>query len=365
MRLRAGPAPDQYAPDQYNAFTSRLAAAGYQTTTMRVVGCCILAMGLSALLAGVEPRTTPWPGFRLAYIGIAAACVALAAPWFRYRWPTRRESSAVVIAGTVALAAGCLATIDPMSGMLTAAAFPFVLGFTALFHSSRLLGFAGALAALTVAVTAGRIAQHQVATAIAVTIPIVLLCVVTTYACRTVATVSVPDGNPADVDPVTGLLTREAFYERGATLLGARNRGDDRYLVIAALTIDTLNAITGIHGARGANRATVAAGQALRETVRRGAVTGHLTETEFLVADTFTTPDPTPLGERLRGAFASTPSGITASIGIVSTALGPLNERPPYDVLNEVIGAASAAMAQARRDGGNQVHYIFDTDLRP
>ena len=71
------------------------------------------------------------------------------------------------------------------------------------------------------------------------------------------------------------------------------------------------------------------------------------------------------MGERLRGAFASTPSGITASIGIVSTALGPLNERPPDDVLSEVIGAASAAMAQARRDGGNQVHYIFDTDLRP
>ena len=118
-----------------------------------------------------------------------------------------------------------------------------------------------------------------------------------------------------------------------------------------------------MHGARGANRATVAAGQALRETVRRGAVTGHLTDTEFLVADTFTTPDPTPLGERLRGAIASTPSGITASIGIVSTALGPLAARPPHEVLDEVIAVAVAGMAQARGRGGNQVHYTLDTDM--
>ena len=359
MRLPGGA-----APDQDNALSARLAAAGYQTTTMRVVGCCILALGLSSLLAGVVPSTTPWPGFRLAYIGIAAACVALAAPWFRYRWPTRRESTAVVVAGTLALAAGCLATIDPLAGMLTAAAFPFVLGFTALFHSSRLLTTVATVTALTVVVTAARIARHEVATAIAVTIPIVLLCVVTTYACRTVATVSVSDDDHADVDPVTGLLTREAFYERSATLLGARNRGDDRYLVIAAVAIDTLNAITGIHGPRGANRATVSAGQALRETVRRGSVLGSLNEAEFLVADTFTTPDPTPLGERLRGAVASTPSGITASIGVVTTALGPLTERPPYDVLDDVIARATEAMTQARRDGGNQVHYTFDTDLR-
>ncbi|MGI9163182.1 MAG: GGDEF domain-containing protein [Mycobacterium sp.] len=359
MRLRSGP-----VPDRYNAFTARLAAAGYQPTTMRVVGCCILALGLSALLAGVEPRTTPWPGFRLAYIGIALGCVVLAVPWFRYRWPTRRESIAVVVVGNFALAAGCLATIDPMAGMLTAAAFPFVLGFCALFHSSRLLTMVSVVTSLTVIMLFGRIARHEIATAVAVTIPIVLLCVVTTYACRTVATVAVPDGNPAEVDPVTGLLTREAFYEQAATLMGARNRGDDRYLVIASITIDTLNAITGMHGARAANRATVAAAQALRETVRRGAVTGHFSETEFLVADTFTTPDPAPLGERLRGAVASTPSGITASIGVVSTALGPLTERPPYDVLDEVIARATEAMAQARRDGGNRVHYVFDTDLR-
>ena len=360
MRLSSG-----YSPDQYHAFTTRLAAAGHQVATMRVVGGSILALGVPAVLAGVVPNASPWPGFRLVYVVIGLACLGLAAPWFRYRWPTRRESTAVVVLGTLALTGGCLATIDPMAGLLTAVAFGFILGFAALFHSSPLLRFAGISAALTVAVLSVRIAREQgIAAAIAVTTPIVLLCVIITYACRTIATVGGDDRSPADLDPVTGLMTREAFYEQASNLLGARHRDDDRYLVVAAVTVDTLSVIAGVQGSRGTTRALVAAGQALRETVRRGAVIGHLGESDFVVADTFTTADPTPLVERVRGAIASTPSGITASIGVVSAALRPLASRPPQELLDEAIALAGDAMAEARRDGGNQVRYILDKDLR-
>ena len=169
------------APDQYHAFTTRLSAVGHQVTTMRVVGGCILALGLPSMLAGVVPSVTPWPGFRALYALIALACVALAAPWFRYRWPTRRESAAVVVAGALALAGGCLATLDPMAGMLTAVAFLLVVGFAALFHSSRLLAFVVVVAAVCIGWTAVRIARdHDIATAIAVTIPLALICVVVT-----------------------------------------------------------------------------------------------------------------------------------------------------------------------------------------
>lgn len=360
MRLSSG-----YSSDQYHAFTTRLAAAGYQSTTMRVVGGSILALGVPAVLAGVEPNVSPWPGFRLVYVAIGLACLGLAAPWFRYRWPTRKESAAVVVLGALALVGGCLATIDPMAGLLTAVAFGFVVGFAALFHSSRLLWFAAVSAALTVATLSVRIAREQsVAAAIAVTTPIVLLGVIITYACRTIATVGGDDASAADLDPVTGLMTREPFYEQASTLIGARHRDDDRYLVVAAVTVDTLSAIAGIHGSRGTTRALVSAGQALRETVRRGAIIGHLGESDFVVADTFTTPDPTPLVERIRGAIASSPSGITVSIGVVSTALRPLADRPPHELLDEVIDLAAGAMTEARSDGGNQVRYILDKDLR-
>lgn len=360
MRLSPG-----YHADQYHAFTTRLAAAGYQGTTMRVVGGSILALGVPSVLAGIVPAASPWPGFRLVYLAIALACVGLAVPWFRYRWPTPRESTAVVVLGTLALAAGCLATIDPMAGLLTAVAFLFILGFAALFHSSGLLWFAAASAALTVTVLAVRIGREQsIAAAIAVTTPIVLCSVIITFACRTIATVGGTAHSSADIDPVTGLMTRESFYQQASTLLGARHRDDDRFLVVAAVTVDTLSVIAGMQGSRGTTQALVSAGQALRETVRRGAVIGHLSESDFVVADTFTTPDPTPLVERIRGAISSTPSGITASVGVVSTALRPLADRQPDDLLDEVIDLATDAMAQARRDGGNQVRYILDKDLR-
>ena len=72
----------------------------------------------------------------------------------------------------------------------------------------------------------------------------------------------------------------------------------------------------------------------------------------------------TPLIERALGAVAATHCGITASIGVVTTALRPLSLRPPGDVLDEVIALAATAMYEARRAGGNQARYVTDVDLR-
>jgi len=250
-----------------------------------------------------------------------------------------------------------------MAGMVTASAFTFILGFTALFHNSPLLVFAASVAGLTVLWLTARIAADDVATAIALMTPVVLLCVVATFACRTIATVGAPAEPVTAVDPVTGLLTRQAFYDRTATVIGARHREDDRYFVLVVVGIDNLSAIQSLHGPRGTNAAQVAAGQALRETVRREAVVGHSLDWEFLIAETFTVPSPAPLVERVLGAVAATPRGITASIGVVSTALRPLADLPPDDVLDKVVALATAAMYEARSAGGNQARYVTDVEF--
>lgn len=351
------------APDQYHAFTARLAAGGYQRITMRVVAGCILALSVPSLLAGVAPHSPPWPGFRLVYAVIALMCIGLAVPWLRYRWPTRRESGAVVVIGTIAMAAGCLATIDPIAGMVIASAFVFVLGFTALFHSSELIAFVASVAALTVVWLMVRVAANDFATAIAVTTPIVLLCVIATFACRTIAAVGAPSDTAADIEPVTGLLTRQSFYDRAATLIGARHRDDDRYFVVAVVGVDNLAPIESLQGQRGTIAARVAAGQALRETVRRDAVVAHTGATDFLIAETFTVADPRPLVDRVLGAIAATPVGITASVGAVSTPLRPLTERAPNEVLDEIIALATTAMREARSAGGNEARYVMEPPL--
>ena len=83
-------------------------------------------------------------------------------------------------------------------------------------------------------------------------------------------------------------------------------------------------------------------------------------ESEFLVVDIFTTADPSPLAERIRSAVASTPGGLTASIGMVSTPMRPLLDLPPNDVRDEAIAKATAAMFQARRRGGNATECIAE-----
>jgi diguanylate cyclase (GGDEF)-like protein len=349
-------------PDQYYAVTSRLAAQGYQHTTMRVAAICILMLGLSPALAATNPSSSSWGHGPLVFAGIAVACIAMAAPWLRYRWPSREQSTAVVVLGTVALAVGCSLAADPLAGLLIATAFVFVIGYAALFHGFRLLVFAAAASAATVLILGVRIALADVSTALAVVTPVAMLNVIVAFGCRTIAEVTAADGVRTDIEPLTGLLTREGFEEMVATLLGARNRDDDRYPVMAVVTIDSFAPLQSLQGSRATDRARVAVGQALRETVRRDTLVGHVGDAELLVADTFTTPDPTPLAERIRGAVASTPQGITASVGVVCTPLRPLADRPPLDVVEEVIALATAAMCRARARGGNQAEYLIDKE---
>lgn len=355
--------PPRVGPDQYYAFTSRLTARGMRRPAMLVIACFTVSLCVPAVLAMFNPQSTYLPGGRLILVGAAVVCVGFALPWLRHRWPTRAESTALVAAGAVALTVGCVVAADPLAGLLIGGAFPLIVGYAALFHSTRLLAFTVAVAALTYLWLAVRIGADDVPTAFAVTTPLVLLNVVVVFACRTVALVGEPENVLTDVEPLTGLLTREAFYEAAANLMGARARGDDRFLVVLVACIDGYAAILSVQGDRGTSRARVWAAQALRETIRHDAVLGHVDDSEFFVADTFTTADPTPLVDRALDAFASTPGGLTASIGVVSTAMGALSDRPPGAALDDVIALATTAMHQARRCGGNQARYITDADI--
>ena len=349
-------------PDQYYAVTSRLAAQGHQQTTMRMVASCILLLGLPAALAARNPASSPWGHGALAFAVIALACIAMATPWLRYRWPSRAQSTAAVVLGTFTLTVGCSLASDPLAGLLIATGFVFVLGYAALFHGARLQVVVAAASAATVLVLAVRVAMTDIATALAVTAPVVMINVVMAFGCRTIAEVAAAGGVRTDVEPLTGLLTRDGFDELAATLLGARHRDDDRYFVVAVAALDNFGPLQSLQGSRATDRARVAVGQALRETVRRDALIGHVGDAEFVVADTFTTTDPTPLAERIRGAVAGTPRGLTASIGVVCMPLRPLADRPPYDVIDEMVALATTAMYRARRRGGNQAEYIFDKE---
>jgi len=184
------------------------------------------------------------------------------------------------------------------------------------------------------------------------------------FACRTLLRSMNNEGLlDDDVEPLTSLLTRDAFAEKVATLMSSRARGDDRFLAVAVVNLDSFSLLQDMAGVGAANRARVAVGQQLRETVRRVAVLAHVADAEFYIADILTDDDPSPFVERVRATVATSPSRLTASIGVVSTPLSPLAGHPPYDVLDELLEVANTAMREARRAGGNRVKQVLSPTL--
>jgi len=344
--------------DHYYWLTAFLAARGSQTTTCRVVAAMIVGVGAVPLLLTASPvgPSGLW-GRRVAAVG-AVCCLVMAAVWLRNRWPTRIASQLCAVAGSICIAAACLIQSDPLLGLLGTTAFASLGGFIALFHSMRLVMFMWLVGAATLVVLAARVAGTDAVLAVSGVLLVVLVNVFPVFGCRTLLQLINAEVLLDDVEPLTSLLTRDAFAEKVATLMSSRGRGGDRYLVVAVVNLDNFSVLEDMAGVAAANRARVAVGQRLRETVRRVAVIAHVTDAEFFIADVFTSDDPSPLVERVRGTIASSPGRLTASIGVVSTALSPLAGQPPYDVLDEVLSIATEAMYQARRDGGNRAHQV-------
>lgn len=332
-----------------------------QGSACRLVAVGLVTLGLVpvALMASeLGPQTV---ATRIAAVVIAVSCLAMAAVWLRHHWPTRAQSLWCVIAGSFVIGVAALIVADPVTGLLGTAGYVLLTAFAVCFHSPRMLLVVWTVAAVVIGVLFARLAATDLALAVAATGVVVLLNVFVALACRAGIKLVQPDAHHSDIEQLTGLLHRDAFYRGVATLLASRSRSDDQYLVVVAVNIDSFSLLLGLSGERGGNRARVTVGQALRETVRHNAIVAHISDDDFLIADTFTTADASPLVERIRGAIAVTPQRLTASIGVVCTPLPPLAAEPPDDVADKLIAIATTAIEQARMAGGNQVRYV----LRP
>ena len=350
-------------PDQFYWFTAILAARGMQTAACRLVALSIAGLGLLPMaltLGRLGPQGLP---LRIVAIVIAVGSLAMAALWLRDHWPTRVQSLTCVVLESVAIGVSALIVPSPIMGFLGVTMYVALGVFVVCFHAARLLAVPWSFGAVALGVLFAREASVDLAVAICASLLVVLLNVFVAMGCRVVVRLLQPDAHHGDIEQLTGLLHRDAFYRSVATLLASRSRSDDKYLVVVAVNIDSFSLLLGLSGSRGVNRARVTVGQALRETVRHNAIVAHVSDDDFLIADTFTTADASPLVERIRGAIAATPQRLTASIGVVCTPLPPLAAEPPDEVLDKLIGIATQAIEQARMAGGNQVRYVLRPNL--
>jgi diguanylate cyclase (GGDEF)-like protein len=349
--------------DHYYWLTAILAGRGLQASTCRVIAGIIAALGLIPMIALVSPLGPQGLIGRVLAVLVTTCCAVMSLRWLRHRWPTSTESATCAVVGTVCIAVACLISTSPVAGLLGATSFAILAAYVACFHGLRLLAFTWTVAAVTLTVLAVRLAPLDTALAVSSVFLVALVNVFVALACRVGVRLISGEAATSQLEPLTGLLDRDAFYERTATLLAARHREDDRYLVLVVVNIDGFSLVTSMSGERGGNLARVAVSTALRSSVRHDAVVAHVSDAEFVIADTFTTPDASPLVDRVRAAVTNTPSRLTTSVGVVSTPLRPLIHLPPDDVVDEVLAIATTAMNEARKHGGNRAHFVVNPAL--
>jgi diguanylate cyclase (GGDEF)-like protein len=339
--------------DHYYWMTSFLAARGLQRTTCRLTAINMLGLSAIPLLLmfsdlGPTGAVQRWLG-----AAVSVCCIAMASLWWRASWPSRVQSQLCVVTGSLCIAVACLIEANPGIGLVGASTFVVLSAFTALFHDGWLLAYAWLVAATTLVVLAFRVGGFEPAVAVAGVILFVLMNAFVVFVCRNVIRLVNIDVHYGELEPLTGLLTRDAFSDRVATII-ARDRDDDRYLAIVVVSLDSFSLLKAMGGDADGNQARVSIGHRLSETLRRDAVLAHVGESEYLVADTFNTTNAAVLTERLHHTVRTSPHRLTASIGAVITPLAPLVGRPPHDIVEELITLATSNVYDARRKGGQR-----------
>lgn len=351
-----------HSEDRYYWITSMLAARGHQRATCRLTALNIFGCGALPLLLMLGDHGPTGARDRSIAVAVFACCVGLSTIWLRSSWPTRRLSQLSTLSVSVLVSVACLIERDPAIGLMGATAFIAVSAFAAVFHAGWLLAYTWIAGVATLVVQSVRLAGFAPEVTVALVVLFALVNAFVVFCCRSVIRLVDSDVHYGELEPLTGLLTRDAFSDRIATIV-ARDRDVDRFLAIVVVSLDSFSLLTAMGGEAGGNQARVAIGQRLRETLRRDAILAHVGESEYLVADTFASTDASVLTDRLQHTVRTAPYRLTASIGTAITPLADLVGHPPHDVVEELITIATSNVYLARRNGGQRTETTANPEL--
>jgi len=156
----------------------------------------------------------------------------------------------------------------------------------------------------------------------------------------------------ANIDDLTGLYTRRAFYELGKVLSNSSRRSDEPISMII-LDIDNFKKVNDSYGHAAGDTALIQVGRILQERLRRSDISGRIGGEEFAVILPGTSMQQSvQLAEELRKQIeeltikAEDKSiNITASFGVASG----------IDDLDTLGGQADKAMYRSKQAGRNAV----------
>jgi diguanylate cyclase (GGDEF)-like protein len=343
--------------DHYGWLTSYLTARGLLVVSRWGIAGVTTALALMPLAMLRSPSGPDRLATDVASAAVTASGVAMATLWAA-RWPSRAQSKLFSVATSCLITVACLAQSDPLASLGGCMAFAVLGGYIAFFHTTPYMGFNFVVASATTVISAGRLlfTSADVVLAGCAAVLILVLNISVPLAIQILVHALGADVSRADRDPLTGLLNRRAF-RRAVVDLITRHRWTDSYLTIIMIDLDRFKQLNDSHGHAAGDEALIAVAAALRDNCRATAAIGRVGGEEFLIADTFTSPNPGALTQRLCDMIAAIPYPFTASIGTCSSALRDIPANSELRSIAELVNGADAAMYAAKRAGGNRVRH--------
>jgi diguanylate cyclase len=345
-------------PDHFDWLSGYLQRRGLGPTARRTLAV------VGAFLTLLLPVDVLWGAVsldRLVAVAVAVPilCAGLwsAVQWWT-RWPARRQSIVLGLAGSVATAAWCLLQANPIFGLLACTVLLIPGGYLAVFHAARYMLVTCTLAAIVGAVEATRLSlAGDVVLAVTGYLLVIELNVAVPAAVLIVVRALIADLMQADRDPLTGLLNRRAFTHAAVGRLHARKHLK-ALVAVAVVDLDRFKAVNDSHGHAVGDAALVAVANALCAASGENALVGRMGGEEFVVADVVSTETATGWAQRLRDAVAEIEYPVTASVGIATTSTDTVSTDTAEELLQRLVACADEAMYHAKRRGGNQAcHY--------
>jgi len=159
----------------------------------------------------------------------------------------------------------------------------------------------------------------------------------------------------AQLDPLTGLNNRRAFYDKTSPLWSQAVRHGHATSVML-LDIDRFKQINDAHGHAHGDEVLKATANLLRQSIRQGDALARWGGEEFIVFLPETDrPEAMALAERLRAAIADMRVAAGTAEIAVTASIGIAQQEHHHVTLDALIAAADECLYQAKQQGRNRV----------
>lgn len=335
----------------YDWLSGYLAARGMRGATRALMAfiAASLVVCLLGLLASIDGPVGTVP-IAMTWLAVAGG-VAGAILW-SLRFPTQWQSVTFALVTNASIALACLAYPRPLPSVIGCIAFATIGAYIAFFHSTGLVLYNFAVAAVVATIGVTRMAAEGHPMLAAVDWWLVMqVNIALPLAIQIMVRALGADLLRAERDPLTGLLNRRTFYHQTSRLIET-GRGVDAYLVVALIDLDKFKAVNDRYGHAAGDEALVHAARAIGVAAGNHAVVARSGGEEFLVATVSSTPDCSELADRICTSVAESPARVTASVGTTAVRLRDTGGEEKL-VVDRLVATADWAMYRAKRAGGN------------